>query len=248
VREILTPPDSNPKVAKNEKVLGVRTNVLHLAPAVTSGREMCPKRSPGCTAACLFYAGNPLYMAAKNKSRLAKTALFWSDRTLFMNILALEIAKQRNKAKDDDVEYAVRLNGTSDIVWEKERFNLLPGVQGPLKLPLGTDRATIMELFPDVQFYDYTKIPKRTPPKNYYLIFSESEINAKEVEAEMQRGRNIAVVFTGGLPATYRGRPVIDGDVHDYRPSDPDGDIVGLKVKGLGRGETTGFVHMKEAA
>lgn len=246
MREILTPPDSNPKVAKNEKVLGIRTNVMHLAPAMTSGREMCPKRSVGCTAACLFYAGNPLYMAAKHKARLAKTELFWTNRGLFMNILALEIAKQRDAAKKAKVKYAVRLNGTSDIVWEKERFDLDLHVAVQLNKQIG--RYTLMELFPDVQFYDYTKIPKRNPPSNYYLIFSESEVNAKEVEEEMRRGRNIAVVFTGGLPATYRGRPVIDGDVHDFRPADPKGVIVGLKVKGLGRGETTGFVRLKEAA
>lgn len=243
MREILTPPDSNPKVAKNEKVLGVRTNVLHLAPALTSGREMCPKRSPGCTAACLFYAGNPLYMAAKNKARLKKTDLFLKERRLFMNILALEIAKQRDAAKEAKVKYAVRLNGTSDVVWEKERFQVMTAPDR-----WSARAVTLMELFPDVQFYDYTKIPKRIPPKNYFLIFSESEINAKEVEAEMQRGLNIAVVFSGGLPATYRGRPVIDGDLHDYRPIDPKGVVVGLKVKGLGRGETTGFVHQRLAA
>lgn len=243
VRAILTPPDSNPKVAKNEKVLGVRTNVMHLAPAMTSGREMCPKRSPGCTAACLFYAGNPLYMEAKNKARLKKTELFWADRTLFMNILALEIAQQRDKAKKDGVKYAVRLNGTSDIVWEKERFEELPGVGAAVGMPFNGQRLCLMDLFPDVQFYDYTKIPKRTPPSNYYLIFSESETNAKEVEAEMARGMNIATVFFGGLPQVHRNRPVIDGDVHDYRPADPKGVIVGLKVKGRGRGETTGFVQ-----
>lgn len=246
VSQILTPPDSNPKVAKNEKVLGIRTNVLHLAPAKTSGKEMCPKRSLGCTAACLFYAGNPLYMAAKHKARLAKTKLFWSDRQTFMNILALEISQQRLKAAKAKVKYAVRLNGTSDVVWEKERFTLVPDAAAALEW--GGGPVTIMELFPDIQFYDYTKIPKRNPPFNYFLIFSESEINEVEVKEEMLRGRNIAVVFTGGLPATYRGRTVIDGDIHDYRPADPKGCIVGLKVKGLGKVDATGFVHDKLAA
>lgn len=244
VNSILTPPDSNPKVAKNEKVLGIRTNVLHLAPARTSGHEMCPKRSPGCTAACLFYAGNPAYMAVKNKSRMKKTALFWSDRRLFMNILALEIAQQRDKAKKDNVKYAVRLNGTSDIVWEKERFQQMVTVDR-----WSARAVTLMELFPDVQFYDYTKIPKRNSPSNYYLIFSESETNDNDVKGEIARGRNIAVVFTGGLPQTYRGLPVVDGDVHDYRPADPAGHVVGLKVKGLlGKKDGTGFVHLKEVA
>lgn len=244
---LLSPPEANPKVKKNGKV-GIMGWVLHLSPAKESGYEMCPGRSAGCTAACLHFAGNPLYFAAKNKSRRLKTIAFVKHRDKFLNLLALEMAAAINKAKADNMEPAFRLNGTSDVLWEKKEFTLDPDVAKKIGRGKGGEKTNIISLFSDVSVYDYTKVAGRTPPKNYFLIFSESEINGKEVEAEMQRGRNIAVVFTGGLPATYRGRPVIDGDVHDYRPSDPDGVIVGLKVKGLGRGETTGFVHMKEAA
>jgi hypothetical protein len=59
---------------------------------------------------------------------------------------------------------------------------------------------------------------------------------------------NIASVFFGKPPDTHLGRPVIDGDEHDYRPEDPAGVIVGLKVKGLkGKKDASGFVQSPEA-
>lgn len=238
---LLSPPEANPKVKKNGK-LGIMSWVLHLSPAKESGFEMCPRRSPGCTAACLHFAGNPLYFDAKTKARKAKTIAFVKHRDKFLNLLALEMATAVKKAQAAKMEPAFRLNGTSDVIWERKFFTLDPDVAQKIGRGIAGEKTNIITLFSDVSVYDYTKIPKRTPPPNYYLIFSESETNEKEVEAEIKRGANIAVVFVGGLPDTYRGLPVIDGDDHDYRPADPPGHIVGLKVKGRGRGETTGFV------
>jgi hypothetical protein len=207
----LSPPDANPKVKKNQKI-GVLTTVLHLAPGNMSGHEVCPKRSAGCSAACLHFAGDPSRLERKTKARVAKTRLFFSDRNLFMNILALELAAHIRAAERKGMKAGVRLNGTSDIVWEKKRFILFPGL----------DRAgdNIIDLFPELSFYDYTKIPGRTPPANYHLTFSESETNAAAVAAEMARGVNIASVFVNRVPEVHLGRPVIDGDEHDFRPAD----------------------------
>lgn len=239
---LLSPPEANPKVKKNGK-LGVMGWVLHLSPAKESGYEMCPGRSAGCTAACLHFAGNPLYFEAKTRARKQKTLAFIKDRDRFLNLLALEMSAAIKKAHASNMEPAFRLNGTSDVVWERKQFTLFPDVALKIGRGVGGSKIDIISLFSDVSVYDYTKIAGRTPPSNYFLIFSESENNGKEVEAELARGSNIAVVFTGGLPERYRGRPVIDGDVHDYRPADPAGVVVGLKVKGRGRGETTGFVR-----
>src|SRR5687767_9196464 len=90
INPLLSPPHANPKVAKNQKV-GVLTTVLHLAPGNMSGHEVCAKRSPGCSAACLHYSGSPLHYDRKTKARIARTKLFFKDRNLFMNILALEL-------------------------------------------------------------------------------------------------------------------------------------------------------------
>jgi hypothetical protein len=226
---LLTSPTANPKVAKNEKV-GVLASVLHLAPANLSGYEVCPGRSAGCTAACLHYAGNPVYMNNKTKARVRKTKQFFEQRDEFMSQLIKEIAALERKASRLNMEPAVRLNGTSDIVWERK--------------PVG-GAANIMALFPNVQFYDYTKLPRdpKLLPKNYHLTVSLSESNQDKIEKAIDWGYNIAVVFEDKLPETYLGLPVISGDEHDFRPVDPKGCVVGLVVKGPnGKADDSGFV------
>jgi hypothetical protein len=44
------------------------------------------------------------------------------------------------------------------------------------------------------------------------------------------------------LPQTYLGKQVVDGDATDLRFLDPRGVIVGLKAKGKGKQDTSGFV------
>lgn len=236
---LLSAINSNPKVAKNEKKKGVSTAVLHLAPGNMSGHEVCPKRSPGCTAACLHFAGSPQYMSGKTRARIAKTQLFFRDRDLFMNILALELRAHIKSAKKKGLEAAARLNATSDICWEAKDFNLFPEV--------GTGRSNTIDLFPELKFYDYTAIPNRRVPSNYDLTFSLKENNIADAEAAMAQGLNVAAVFIGKLPSRFRlGNtilPVIDGDEHDYRPSDDRRVIVGLKAKGaLGKSDQSGFI------
>lgn len=247
IRSLLSDEGSNPKVKKNDK-LGVSTAVLHLAPGNMSGREVCPKRSAGCTAACLHFAGSPAYMTAKTQARLKRTRLFFDDRNLFMNILALEIATHASRAERKGLKAAVRLNGTSDILWERKKFILFPEVSDRLSriFPVSDrEQKEIIRIFPTLQFYDYTAITGRDSPENYHLTFSMKEDNMSDVIAEMSRGRNIAAVFpVGTLPSTFLGLPVIDGDETDYRPADPSPCVVGLKVKGLrGKADNTGFVR-----
>lgn len=238
VNSLLTNERANPKVAKSEK-LGILTGVLHLAPADLSGYEVCPMRSAGCTAACLHTAGNPAYFMNKNKARIARTKAFFTQRDLFMNLLVLEMSKHLASAKKQKLEPAFRLNGTSDIRWERERVRLLPWVQE--RVGLGHENyINLMAVFPNVQFYDYTKLHNRkNVPSNYHLTFSLNETNRKFATSQPH---NIAVVFAGSVPDTYLGRKVIDGDEHDYRPDDESGVVVGLKAKGLGRQDQTGFV------
>lgn len=247
VRSLLSALNSNPKILKNDK-LGVSTGVLHLAPGNMSGHEVCPKRSPGCSAACLHFAGSPAYLSGKTKARIARTKLLFADRNLFMNILALEIAEHIARATKENFEPALRLNGTSDIVWERKNFILWPQTIEILRasnVETDLNAKNIISLFPTTSFYDYTAIAGRTPGSNYHLTFSLKEQNMNDVRAEMQRGLNIAAVFpTKVLPATLFGREVIDGDEHDYRPADPVGIIVGLKAKGVkGKADASGFIY-----
>lgn len=238
VNSLLSAEGTNPKVDKNTK-LGVLGSVLHLAPADLSGFEVCPMRSKGCTAACLHTAGNPAYMKNKNEARIKRTKAFFADRETFMNLLVLEMNKHLNSAKKQNMQPVFRLNGTSDIRWESIRFTVWPWVQEKISRK-ASGKITVLELFGDVQFMDYTKIHNRkNVPSNYHLTFSLNETNR---EFATKQDRNIAVVFKGKLPDEYLGRPVIDGDEHDYRPNDPKGVVVGLKVKGKGREDDTGFV------
>ena len=122
----------------------------------------------------------------------------------------------------------VRLNTTSDIPFEIHK---------------------IFQLFPNVQFYDYTKIKKRAikhaeglMPKNYHLTFSQNEANQNDSLEVLKRGGNIAVVFRNKLPEFYKGFKVVNGDEHDLRFTDPANVVVGLKAKGLAKTDQSGFV------
>jgi hypothetical protein len=234
---LLAAPESNPKVAKNGK-LGVLSAPLHLAPARLSGFNVCPQASQGCIAACLHTAGNPVYMPAKSKSRIAKTQAYMRQRPAFLALLAFEIAALVRKAEGLGMEPSVRLNATSDIAWEAVALTID-----------GKAYRNLMEAFPMVQFYDYTKVTKRALkhargylPPNYHLTFSKTEANDVDVTTVLNAGGNVAVVFAKGLPTSYMGSPVIDGDETDYRPLDPMGVVVGLKAKGLAKSDASGFV------
>lgn len=233
---LLTAGASNPKTAKGDP-LGYGTAVLHLAPADLAGFEVCAFRSPACTAGCLNGAGRGGVGGPDNaiqRARIRRTQLFRANRRHFVAALARDIARHVRFCEKIGVKPAVRLNGTSDIPWENVR---------------GDDGRTLFQLFPDVQFYDYTKAPVafRRPPANYHLTFSLSEENDAHAADALEHGRNVAVVFAlrpgkGGkrarkgepLPETFMGRPVIDGDEHDLRFLDPQGGvIVGLRAKSL---------------
>lgn len=235
VASLLARPESNPKLAKGMK-MGVLSAPLHLAPADLSGFEVCAMRTPGCTAACLNTAGNPAYREGKQRARLAKTRLYFEQRDLFMAVLVKEIEAFERKANRANMVCGVRLNATSDIVWER--------------VPVYRDGKrfdNIMSAFPNVSFYDYTKrFNRRDLPENYHLTFSLADGNDDDARAAFERGINVAVVFDvkrgHPLPATYGGDPVIDGDLHDYRPADGHGVIVGLRAKGDAIGDQSGFV------
>ena len=130
--------DNNAKTIKGQK-LKVKTAILYLAPANESGFNMCPMASAGCKAACLFTAGRGKFNNVR-QGRINKTIYFMKDRANFLKQLIKEIRQHADKCKREGYTPAVRLNGTSDVSWE---------------------RFKIFEMFPKVQFYDYTKIYKR---------------------------------------------------------------------------------------
>ena len=212
---------ANYKTVKGEK-LGYLTGILYLAPAKISGYEVCPRRSAGCTEACLYTAGMGAFSTVQ-QARIKKTKQFFEDRDNFLMQLRKDITALVRKAKKTNMTPAVRLNGTSDIEWT---------------------RFGIMEEFPDVQFYDYTKVLNRLKqpiPKNYHITFSKSEDNEMDCRWALNLGFNVAVVFNK-LPETYFARPVISGDETDVRFEDARGVIVGLTAKGKAKKDLNNFV------
>lgn len=232
----------NPKVLKGQKQ-GYMTFILHLAPASVSGYNTCPKATTGCKAACLNTAGRGgMFKKGENtnviqKARIRKTIVFFENRTQFMSDLVKDIILGIKQAQKKDMIPVFRLNGTSDIAFEKYSVTVN-----------GTEYANIFAAFPTIQFYDYTKILGRKIKHipNYSLTFSAADGNDSDVQAAIEQGYNIATVFgvkkTAPLPLSYLGLPVFNGDESDLRFLDPTGVIVGLYAKGPAKKDTSGFV------
>jgi hypothetical protein len=223
--------EGNSKTRKGEK-LGWITFGIHLAPANLSGFNVCKDASAGCAAACLNTAGRGA-MSSVQKARVAKTRLFFTDKNAFLTQLHKEITAAIKKAAKKNMQPCFRLNLTSDLPWEKIKH----------------EGKTMMEHFPQCQFYDYSKVASRVSaflagelPANYHLTFSRSENNQTLVQAIVASCGNVAAVFRGALPSEYLGRPVVNGDETDLRFLDPKGCIVGLVEKGLAKKDSTGFV------
>ena len=223
----------NPKILKGEKK-GYLTSILHLAPADLSGYQTCPKATAGCKAACLNTAGRGgIFKKGEStniiqQARIRKTVRFFEAREQFMQELALEIQSTIKYAEKRGLIPVFRLNGTSDIGWEKIRFGAY---------------RNIFEAFPNVQFYDYTKIAGRKVPANYDLTFSAADGNDADVAKAIEQGYNVAVVFADKkMPEQYAGRPVINADDTDLRFLDARNVIAGLYAKGKAKKDSTGFV------
>ena len=226
--------NTNYKTIKSEKV-GVLTGIIYMSPYNLSGKNVCPGASAGCAAACLNTAGRGA-MNVVQAARLKKTQRFFQDRQQFLWDLVNEISALRRKAKAKGLKAAVRLNGTSDLPYERYKIR--------------DTGKNIMELFPDVQFYDYTKLENRIVgqqlPANYHLTFSRAEDNDHKLAAVLEH-TSAAVVFSGELPATWRGSPVIDGDDPAARfPAAGAGVLSGLAAKGKAKHDTSGFVVPSE--
>jgi hypothetical protein len=221
----------NTKTVKGE-ALGYMTFIMHLAPSTLSGYNTCPMASAGCAAACLNTAGRGRFTAIQ-EARIRKTKWFFEDRESFMAQLVKDIQAAIRKADREQMIPVFRLNGTSDIRWET--------------VPVAGFR-NIMSMFPNVQFYDYTKLTNRKNiPSNYHITFSRSESNDAYVTTMMNRGFNVAIVFDV-LPETYNGVKVIDGTETDLRFLDDKNVIVGLIAKGKAKKDNSGFTILRKAA
>jgi len=227
---------ANPKIQKGTK-LGYLSFILHLAPADLSGREVCPKRTAGCTDACLNLAGRGgMFRKGENtnmiqKARIRKTVEFFSNRDQFMKDLYQDIRKAIKFAERKGLTPVFRLNGTSDLSWEK--------------YTVGNTDMNLFQLFPTVQFYDYTKVLGRKTAQypNYHLTFSRAENNDADVGMALAKGMNVTAVYDE-IP-----EGMFSADETDLRFLDPKVGYIGLKAKGPAKKDYSGFViRLREAA
>jgi hypothetical protein len=213
---------SNTKIIKGEG-RGYKSYILHLAPADESGYEVCPKRTAGCTKGCLNKSGhggmfkpgetsNPV-----QRARIRRTKYFFENRAAFLADLIDDISRAIRQAERKGLIPVFRLNGTSDLSWEK---------------------YDVIQRFPTVQFYDYTKVLGRkiADLPNYHLTFSRAENNDADVRKALLAGLNVAQVYDTIPEGVY------SADEDDLRFLDPAVGIIGLKAKGPAKKDFSGFV------
>lgn len=247
--------DANAKTVKGQK-LGFMTAILYLLPWKHSGVNLCPMAEmAGCHASCLNTAGRggiakrgdvivtdggSIPNNTIQRARQARTDLYNNNRQAFMVQLIKEIGAFVRKAERKGLVPVVRLNGTSDIQWELIKH----------------EGRTIFDTFPDLTFYDYTKIAKRfnrALPSNYHLTLSYSEASKRYmlscIKARADHNVSMVVVTRNAqakaqysAAAAMSGANVVDGDAHDLRFLDPANSVVVLKAKGSARADTSGFV------
>lgn len=229
---------SSSKVRKGKK-LAVLTRVMYIAPARLSGVNMCAWSTAGCAAACLGHSTGMLQLAMNQRVLVAKALLWHLFPDYFLERLDIEIRAHIAAAERLGLEPAIRLNGSSDVRFE---------------------RHINMAAY-DCIFYDYTKAPadKRDTSSGYHLTYSVSERADSEAEAMrwIDSGGNAAMVVAAEgsnrlgdakrvalklVRNRWRGCPTVDGDETDVRYRDKPGSMVVLYAKGAALRDTTGFV------
>jgi len=210
---------TNMKLLK-DKINGYDVRGIQIAPASVGGFNVCPSASEGCKKACIYSSGRGRFTRTQI-ARIKRKLLFFQYTNTFKVQLIKEITSFQKRCIKNNVKPAIRLNVFSDLPYER----IFP---------------ELFTMFPNIQFYDYTKIKNRLDksklPSNYHLTYSRSENTSdNEVLDIIASGFNVAVPFNSKkheLPKTFLGIPVLDGDLSDIRFLDASGSIVGLSVKG----------------
>ena len=124
---------------KTEKCLSVDVlaRFLYLTPGV-----FCSHATQGCLAACLGHSSGHMQMPTHSLARDRRTALYLQSPQLFLQMLTLELTLLEHNARRLRLQPAARLNGSSDLAWEQLHPN-------------------IFHRFPNIRFFDHTKIPAR---------------------------------------------------------------------------------------
>lgn len=209
---------SSTKTVKGEG-RGILTGVVYLAPAASSGRNLCPNSTPSCRSGCLGeHAGRMGFDPNVKNAQQWKTALRFGDPASYFALLRLDLAALAAKAARLGFLPAVRLDGTSDL----------------------GDAETIAGEFPGISSYEYTKSLARAKRwllrDDLHATLSFSGENLWDCLFFLGLGGNVAVPFDTAkgeaFPESWHGYPTLDGDKDDYRADDSAGHVVALSWKG----------------
>ena len=214
------------KIMHSQEFSHQHTYAVYLAPANTSGYNVCSHSTPECRKGCLATSGRAAIeiFSGTNRlknARIVKTRLFHENQDFYMQWMIAEIKAKQILASKKGFYFSVRLNATSDIDWQKVYYK----------------SKTIFEIFPEISFYDYTKNANKFDDiaPNYHLTLSYTGRNWDKCLNVLSKGHNVAMIFNvkheRDLPAMYEGFKVINGDLTDFRIDDAKGIIVGLKWK-----------------
>jgi len=194
-----------------EQFKAIRLASLSLYP----NNKLCAgAKSAGCMEGCISNSGRALIFDSVNKARKAKADFFERDTVLFIETLKRELSNFDKLCRKQNVQGVVRLNVFSDIQWEKHG---------------------IPQAFPNLFFYDYTKLAARlgNTPANYSLMFSYSgrAQYSKQVAIALKTDVPVVVVFRGPMPEYFLDRPVVNGDANDLDNVFAGRVVIGLKEK-----------------
>ena len=202
--------------------------IQYLAPSNMSGVEHCPCKTSQCDpmkkGACLVMTGQ-LGMKSGLKAVLSRSLYLDKHTPAHKDMILSEVTRLYYSAKSSGKKLAIRLNGTSDLPFETRKYNQV--------------LQALENAFPDVALYDYTKIPVRASKayhkkkglKNYTVCYSYDGGNKRYCKELLRDGGIVSVIFSGEIPDSLWGYPVINGDESDLRFLDSPGSIVGLTFK-----------------
>ena len=186
----------------------------------------CPFATDACILACVGAKTGQSKLPSSKIARIGRTLALNHDPRLFAELIKIEIDQENLERKKlewitgEEWWIAFRVNVASDNIGLADTLSNAYAYNDPVK------------------FYDYTVIPKAMTQNLGYVerVYSRKDSTNEGTCLDLlDRGYGIAAVFAGDLPDTWKGYPVIDGDVNDLwftrKPSEG-GFVVGLKVKG----------------
>lgn len=235
---ILKRGEENAKLRKTLKELGIDSvdcGSVTLRPSDGSGYDVCAlARFAACHTICVMEKIGMANWDSVKASRDALTRWLFEDTAAYLGRLDIELGKMSARAEKSGKLLYVRLNTGSDIRYERIA-------------------RWLFDSYPNVRFYDYTKLTPRlfddSMPRNYSLSYSvHGNSKDTDIRAILERGKNCVVVtdseyngqrkIFGALPDTmeiagarFNTR---DGDKLDFRHEDFDGrgNLVLLRFKG----------------